>query len=265
MAPLRQLILRTFMFTLFGACSFLLSAQNIDIQNDDNKPIEEKLVYTRQNSVNVAIHSQGFGAGFKIGKIRSIYKTVNWEAEIASLHSFKEIKTINVSEYYTRPYVYGKLNSVYVVRFGYGQERRIFGKPYWGGIETRWTYEVGASLALLKPYYYYVAVYEPNGDGNYQEVIEEQTFENHDQWLSIIGRSAFTKGLTKTKLSPGVHASVGLSFEIGKQRTRLQALNVKVVAEGFPMGAPIMDGQRNKWFYLTFHLSYNWGSRFNKY
>ena len=265
MTPLRQLILRTFMFTLFGACSFLLSAQNIDIQNDSDKPLEEKLIYTRQNSVNVAIHSQGFGAGFKIGKIKSIYKTVNWEAEVASLHSLKEIKTISAMEYYTRPYVYGKLNSVYVVRFGYGQERRIFGKPYWGGIETWWTYEVGASLALMKPYYYYVTVYEPTGEGSYQEVIKEQTFENHSQWLGIVGRSAFTKGITETKLSPGAHASMGLSFEIGKQRTRLQAINVKVVAEGFPMGVPLMDGQRNKWFYLTFHLSYNWGSRFNKY
>ena len=265
MTPLRQLILRMTMFTLFGACAFLLSAQNIDIQNDDNKPLEEKLVYTRQNSLNIAIHSQGFGVGFKIGKIKSIYKTVNWEAEIASLHSPKEIKTINISEYYTRPYVYGKLNSVFVARFGYGQEKRIFGKPYWGGIETIWTYEFGASLALMKPYYYYVAVYESSENGNYQEVIEEQTFGNHEQWLGIFGRSAFTKGLTETKLSPGVHASMGLSFEIGKQRTRLQAINVKVIAEGFPLGAPIMDGQRNKWIYVTFHLSYNWGSRFNKY
>jgi len=253
------------LFTLLGACPFLLPAQNIDIQNDDDKPLEERLIYTRQNSTNVAIHSQGFGLGFKIGKIKSIYKTVNWEAEVVSLRSLKEIKTINVTEYFTRPYVYGKLNSVFVVRLGYGQERRIFGKPYWGGIETRWTYEVGASLALLKPYYYYVIVYQPTDGSSYQEVIDEQTFENHEQWLNIIGRSAFTKGLGETKLSPGAHASVGLNFEIGKQRTRVQAINVKAVVEGFPMGTPIMEAQRNKWLYLTLHLSYNWGSRFNKY
>lgn len=258
----RRLIWRMLLLTLFWACSFLLSAQNIDIQSENDKPIEEKLVYTRQNSINVAIHTQGFGLGFKIGKIRSIHKTTNWEAEVVSLHSLKEIKTINVSEYYTRPYVYGKLNSVYAIRFGYGQENRIFGKPYWGGIETWWTWEVGASLALMKPYYYYVSIYQPE---SHQEIIDEQTFEHHDQWLGIIGRSAFITGIAQTKLSPGAHASVGLSFEIGKQRTRLQAINVKMIAEGFPLGVPIMDGQRNKWLYLTLHLSYNWGSRFNKY
>ena len=265
MKVIGRAILRALTITLLGACPFLLQAQEIGIGSDDDKPLEERIVYNHQNTLNAAIHSQGFGGGFKIGRIKSIYKTVNWEAEVVSLHSLKEIKTINVSEYYTRPYVYGKLNSIYVARFGYGQERRIYGKPYWGGIETRWTYEVGASLALLKPYYYYVTVYHSTGNGSYQEVIDEQTFENHDQWLTIIGRSAFTKGLGETKLSPGVHASAGLSFEIGKQRTRVQAINVKVVAEGFPMGVPIMDAQRNKWFYLTFDLSYNWGSRFNKY
>ena len=253
-------IWRMILLTLFGACVVLLPAQNIEIQGDDNVPLEEKLVYNHQNSVNVAVHSQGFGVGFKIGRIKSIHKTVNWEAEVVSLRSLKEIKTINVSEYFTRPYVYGKLNNVFVARFGYGQENRIFGKPYWGGIETWWTYEIGASLALMKPYFYYVTVYH-----NGEEIIEEQTFDGHEQWMTIIGRAAFTKGLKETKLSPGAHASIGLSFEIGKQRTRMQAINVKLIAEAFPMGVPIMDGQRINWLYLTLHLSYNWGSRFNKY
>ena len=265
MTALYRLILRLLLLALFGAYAMALSAQEIEIQNENDRPLEERLVFNHQNTLHAAIHTQGFGAGFKIGRIKSIYKTVNWEAEVVSLHSFKEIKTVNVIEYFTRPYVYGKLNDAFVVRFGYGQENRIFGKPYWGGIETWWTYEVGASLALLKPYYYYVTVFKPSGESGYVEVVEEQTFENHAQWLSIIGRSAFTKGLGETRLSPGAHASLGLSFEIGKQRTRVQAINVKAVAEGFPMGAPIMDGQRNKWFYLTLHLSYNWGSRFNKY
>ena len=257
-------VLRIVMLMLFGACAFLLPAQEIDIQSNDDKPIEERIVYSRINSTHLAIHSQGFAAGFNFGRIKSVNRTVLWQIEVASLHALKEIKTINVSTYYTRPYIYGKLNNAYVIRFGYGEERKIFGKPYWGGVETRWTFEAGASLALLKPYYYYVLVYHPTSTG-YDEVIEEQTFDQKDQWVEIIGKASFAKGLNQTKLSPGAHASVGLSFEFGKSRTRLQAIKVKAVAEGYPMSAPIMDGQRNKWFYLTLHLSYHWGSRFNKY
>lgn len=262
MTALRRPLLRMLMLTLLGACPFLLSAQNIDIQNEDDKPIEERLVYNRQNSYSIAIHSRGFGAGFKIGRIKSIYLVRNWEAEIVSLHSLKEIKTLNISSYNMRPFVYGKLNYAYVVRFGYGEDRRIFGKPYWGGIETRWAYEAGASLALLKPYYYYVVTYKPNQTGSYIETIEEQTF---GQGLDILGRSAFTKGISETKLSPGIHVSLGLGFDIGKSRTRVQSINVDAKAEFFPLGASIMDSERNKRLFVTFMLSYNWGSRFNNY
>jgi hypothetical protein len=250
------------MLTLFGACPFLLSAQNIDIQSDDDKPLEEKLVYNHQNSFHVAMHTQGLGAGFKIGRIKSIHVTRNWEAQVVSLRSLKELKTLNMSSFNMRPFVYGKLNYAYVARFGYGEERRIFGKPYWGGIETQWNYEFGASLALLKPYYYHVVTYEPDGSGGYVETIVEQTFEHG---IDILGRSAFTKRLGETKLSPGVHASIGLGFDFAKTRTRIQAVNVNVIAEYFPLGVSIMDSERHRPFFLTFMLSYNWGSRYNNY
>ena len=265
MTALRCPLLRLLLLTLFVACAFLLPAQNIDIQDDNSKPIEERLVYNHQNTFNAAIHSRGFGAGFKIGRIKSIHVTRNWEAEMVSLRSLKELKTINLSTYNMRAFVYGKLNYAYVLRFGYGEERRIFGKPYWGGIETRWTYEAGASLAFLKPYYYYVSIYKQLSDGTYWEIYDEQTFDNKDQWVDVLGRSAFTKGIGETKLSPGLHASLGMSFEFGKSRTRVQAINVDAKAEYFPLGVSIMDSERNKKLFLTLMLSYNWGSRFNKY
>lgn len=264
MNTLLRSVLRIALLTLFGACTFLLPAQEIEIQTDDNKPIEERIVYSRLTTTHLAIHTQGFGLGFKTGRIRTINRTTLWEGELISLHALNEIKTINLANYYTRPYIYGKLNSTYVLRFGYGEERRIFGKPYWGGVETIWTFEAGASLALLKPYYYYVVIYAPSSQG-YEQIIEEQTFEQHSQWGEIVGKAPFTKGLGETRFSPGIHASAGLKFELGKSRTHVQAIHIKAVAEGFPLGVRIMDGQRNPWFYLTLHLSYCWGSRFNKY
>ena len=262
MFALRQPLMRMLLFTLLGACPFLLSAQNIDIQTDDDKPLEERLVYSRQNTLRVALHSQGLGAGFKRGTIKSIHLTRNWQGEIVSLHSPKEIKVVTISQYNTRPFVYGKLNYVYVLRFGYGEDRLIFGKPYWGGVETRWTYEAGASLALLKPYYYYVIGYQPSSSGGFIETIEEQTFS---RGTNILGRSAFTKGIGETKVSPGVHASLGLSFDIGKSRTKAQSVDVEVKAECFPLGISIMDSERNRRLFITMMLSYNWGSRFNTY
>ena len=87
MTALRQPMMRFLMLTLFSACAFLLPAQNIDIQNQDDKPLEERLVYTRQNTFNVAIHSRGFGLGGKFGKIKNIHLIRNWEVGVASLRS----------------------------------------------------------------------------------------------------------------------------------------------------------------------------------
>lgn len=262
-ARLRPMV-RLLLTTLFGACVFLLSAQEITIGPDNDKPIEERIVYNRLNTYNIAIHSQGFGAGFTLGKIRSINKTTYWQTELVSLHSPKEIQIVNLLNFSTRPYVYGKLNSVYAIRFGYGADKRIFGKPYWGGVEMRWNYEAGATLALLKPYYYYVVVYKPYGSNTYMEVEEEQTFADHDQWVAILGKGSFTKGLSETRPSPGIHASAGLNFDFAKSHTKAQSLNIDVIAEYYPLGVSIMDQQRNPWFYLTFMLSYHWGTRFNK-
>lgn len=261
---MKKPLLRLLPFLFICALPLLTLAQEIDVERPDDKPVEERLLYSRQNSIHVAIHSQGLGAGFKIGRIKSIYSTTNWEFSLASLHDLKEIKIATNYSLSARPYVYGKLNSVFLLRFGYGWEKRIFGKPYWGGVELRWTYEAGATLALMKPYYYYVIIYRPDSSGSYQEVYEEQTFDDNEQWMGIVGRAPFAKGLNEISLSPGIHAKTGLNFDIGTSRVRMQTVHFGVIAEYFPTGVSIIDSRRNQKVFVTLFLSYNWGSRFNK-
>ena len=108
----------------------------------------------------------------------------------------------------------------------------------------------------------YVATYQPGANGSYIEISEEQTFQ---EGLDIRGRTSFFRGFGGTRFSPGVHASLGLAFDVAKTRTKVQSINVDVKAECFPLGVSIMDSERNKRLFITFMLSYNWGSRFNKY
>ena len=262
---MKKPVFRVLLFALLTACPFLLHGQEIAIDAPNRTPIEERIIYNHQNSFNLCIHSQGFGLGFKIGKINNIYTTSNWETEFFTLNSLKEIRLISgYASTLARPFKYGKLNTVFGFRFGYGQEKRIYGKPYWGGVELRWIYEGGVSLALLKPYYYYVLVYKGNSEVDYKEVIEERKFNDQDRWLDIVGKAPLTKGFNEISLSPGIHVKSGFSFDIGTSRARYQAINFGAVAECYPAGISIVDSQRNRRFFLTFFLSYNWGSRFNK-
>lgn len=263
---MKKPVISVLLFTLLlSACPFLLHGQEIDIDSPNGTPIEEKIIYNHQNSINIGIHSQGFLGGFKIGKIKNIYTTCNWETEFFTLNSLKEIRMISgYANPLARPFVYGKLNTVFGIRFGYGQEKRIYGKPYWGGVELRWIYEGGVSLAMLKPYYYYVLVYQENAMGEYEEVLDERRFDDQSQWLDIVGKAPISKGFKELGFSPGIHVKGGLSFDIGTSKTRYQAINFGVIAECYPMGVSIIDSQRNRRLFLTFFISYNWGSRFNK-
>lgn len=247
----------------FALTPVILDAQEIAIGNDDSRPLEERVIYNRETTLHATIHTQGLGVGYKYGIIRGIHKTTYWDFELSYLRSQKQISLMN----YLSPtsFVYGKLNDVLALRGGYEVEHRIYGKPYWGGVEVRWLYEGGASLALLKPYYYSVVVAKPTSTGEYDQVIEYQTFTDKDQWIEILGKAPFKQGLNEIKLRPGVYAKGGMVFEIGTSRLRAQSIEVGAVVEYYPQGIPLMAENPPSYIIPTLYLSYSWGSRFNKY
>ena len=249
----------------FGLAPAILGAQEVSIGEQQDKPVEERIVYKRENVAFVTLHTQGLGAGYKIGKVRSIYKVTNWNFECSYIRSLKQIKLYNGSYWGSSSFVYGKLNDVASLRAGYGVERRIYGKPYWGGVELRWLYGAGAEVALLKPYYYSVVVAEPTSTGTYIQKSKYDTFDHIDEWIEILGRAPFKYGLNEIKFRPGIFAKGGLEFEIGTSRTHVQSLEAGVVVEYFPQGLQLMALNPASYVIPTLYLSYRWGSRFNKY
>ncbi len=226
-------------------CPFLLKAQEIATGSDDTKPIEERILYSHQNSLSATLHTRGLGLGFQIGRIKSIYKLTEWEFGLYTLRSPKQIRMLSSVQFGARPYVYGKLNEVLVIRGGFGQQRRIFGKPYWGGVELRWHYAAGVSLAIMKPYYYSVKVMQPIGDGTFKKVEAYQPFDSVASWIEIIGRAPFKEGLNALHIAPGGYLKGGLLFDFSHQKTRAQAIETGVVLECFPTGLPLMADPKN--------------------
>lgn len=224
---------------------------------------QEEIIYNRESTLHVTLHTQGLGAGYKHGKIKGIDRTTYWNFEVSYLRSLKQVKLMHY--FNTASFVYGKLNDVLILRAGYEEERRIMGKPYWGGVELRWTYGIGASLALLKPYYYMVTVATPTQNGGYVEEYVYQTFEDSSQWIDIVGKAPFKEGLNEIKLRPGIHAKGGMAFEIGTSRIRAQSIEFGAMVEYFPQGIPLMAENPPDYVIPTLYLSYSWGSRYNKY
>ncbi len=243
----------------------MIAAQEIDIGSETEKPVEERILYSHQNTISATLHTQGVGVGFQIGRIRSIYRTTEWDFGFSTLRPLKQIKSINVYQFNAQPYVYGKLNDVFAFRAGFANQNRIFGKPYWGGVELRWLYEGGLSLAIQKPYYYSVVVAKPTGSGTYEQVNDVQTFESSDTWIEIIGRAPFKTGINELSFVPGIHAKGGLNFDFGTSKSTAQCIETGIMAEVFPTGLSLMADNPKDRFIMTFYLSYRWGSKFNKY
>lgn len=254
---------RLFIAFTFALAPLVLSAQEIAVGNDDSRPLEERVLYSHESTLHLTVNSQGLGFGYKSGKIRSIDNTTYWDFEISYLRSLKQIKLM--SFFSTTTFVYGKMNDILTLRGGYGASRRIYGKPYWGGVELRWLYEAGAELALLKPYYYTVKVAKPSATGEYTQEVKYDTFDHVDEWIEIIGRAPFKYGLDEIKLRPGLYAKGGMEFEIGTSRLHVQSIEVGATAEYFPQGLVMMADNPAAYFIPTLYLSYNWGTRYNHY
>lgn len=257
---------RLFIAITFALSPAILDAQEVTIGNDDDKPIEERIIYNREQSMHATLNSRGLGAGFEFGNIRDIHTTTFWDFSIDYLRAQKQIKLWSGTGLSTTSFVYGKLNEAVLLKGGYKVEKRIFGKPSWNnGVELRWLYGAGATLAVLKPYYYTVIVIVPTSTGEYTQEIDYQTFDNESQWAGILGRAPFKYGLDEIALRPGLYAKGGMSFEIGRSQTKVQAIEFGAEVDGYPIGLNLMDENPSEHFIFTLYLSYRWGSRYNKY
>ena len=59
---------RLFIAITFALTPAILDGQEVGIGSDTNKPIEERIIYNRENTMHVTLHTQGLGAGFSTAR-----------------------------------------------------------------------------------------------------------------------------------------------------------------------------------------------------
>jgi len=253
-----------FIFLLFGCWPSILLAQQDNFVDEEN--VEELIIYNRERTAIIQMHTLGYGIAYRPGKNPTAFKTYIWNFELITMKSPKQIKIINPYYNNSKRYVYGKLNDVLMLRGGYGLKKQLNRKPYWGGIELRWLMEGGISVAFEKPYYYFVVNITEGTGGVLTQSIETKKFdESSTSTDDIYGRAPFTRGINEIGIRPGIYLKTGLNFEFGYAKTRIKALEAGAAVEVFPQGINIMADDRNQHLFLTFYVSFGFGKRFNKY
>jgi hypothetical protein len=187
------------------------------------------------------------------------------EFDLAEMKSPKEVRVINPYFSNAKSYIYGKLNSVFLVRGGYGLQRLLNNKPYWGGIELRYFFSGGASMALAKPVYLNIINLVSISPNYFEYELSTEKYDPDKHFGdNIYGRAAFLKGINEMSFYPGLYGKAGLNFDFGSYASTIKALEVGATIDIFPIPVPMMAYNDPESYFMTIYVSLSFGKRYNK-
>lgn len=255
-----------FLLLLIGFCALNLAAQET-IQPKQLEDPSKGIVYNREFAMNFRLHTHGYSFGANFGTLQTYYRTKYWHFELGELKHAKEFRQSwdapsSLNGRVSKAFKYGKQNNLFVLRGGLGGKRYFSEKAKHKGVAVGISYEGGATLGLLKPYYLELQA----GDGNLS-YSARYTEENAARFLDINkihGASSWTKGFGHLSAIPGAHARFAVHFDWGAFDEYLKSFEGGVMVDFFTKKAPIMvelPGVENNQLFLNLFLNLQFGKR----
>ena len=218
------------------------------------------ILYRREASGGITVHSNGWGIIFKSGKHITGFRKRILDFEIISMSHPKEYRITNAYDG-AKSFIYGKLNNVFMVRGGWGYQTVLFGKAERSGVEVRVNYYAGIDLGLTKPVYLDIIEDDPDSNGYYY-IAKRYNPKDPDQSIErIYGGSSFFKGFGELSIYPGAYGKFAISFEYAGWQQKIAALETGVMVDYFPSAIPIMAYNANQNLYFNFYISIMWGGK----
>lgn len=258
------------LLALFGLCGIATGQTTFQPKQDsyDSKGI----VYDKEITFDLQfLQTNGWSLAFNQGKLKTYYLTPYYHFGIGGLKHIKEyrqqsfdnagISSIGDSQ----SYVFGKQNSLYVVRVGYGQKRYFSEKAKIRGLAVGVNYEMGPTLGLLKPYYLDLSYPDGSGDDTFRS--EKYSEANHDVFLErlrIKGSSGFLRGFSELSFRPGVHAQASAHFDWGAYDEFVKAVEAGFMIDVFFGNTDLMveiEGVENRPFFMNVFINLQLGKR----
>lgn len=221
---------------------------------------EETVVYKEAVYGGVMLHNSGWGLTMSYKKNISVFKARLLELNIVGMKHPKELRSYNASYDDAGSYIYGKLNSVHVVRPLWGARKVLNDKIRESGVQIGYSWGVGPSLAFAKPVYLEINKSADNFIGPI--VVEEYDPEEHNV-NNIYGRASWFRGLEDMKLYPGLAAKFSVFAEFAPDRTAFKELEVGATFDAYGEELPIMANELNKQFFFNFFVAIHFGKKYN--
>lgn len=244
----------------------VLAAQET-IQPKQLEDPSKGIIYNREFAVNFRLHTHGYSFGANIGTLQTYYRTKYWQFELGELKHAKEFRQSwdspsSINGRVSKAFKYGKQNNLFVLRAGLGAKRYFSEKAKHKGVAVGISYEGGATLGILKPYYLDLQA----GDGNltYAARYTEDTATRFLDINKIHGSAAWTNGFGHLSLLPGAHARFAVHFDWGAFDEYLKSFEGGIMVDAFAKKAPIMvelEGVENNFLFLNLFLNLQFGKR----
>jgi hypothetical protein len=245
------------------ACLALFDSSDLFSQTLEIEGVEERgIVYREVYHGGVTVHSAGFGINYRRGKNATGYSYKLLDFSFYGMRSPKEFKQFNPFFQNSNGYIYGKLNTLNIVRAGVGKLKELNSKGDKGGFAVGYSYFAGASFALLKPVY--LEIFSPDAGINDPNLRTERYDPSKHFPDNIYGGAPFYRGLNETSISPGIYTTFNFNFEFGRSQQRLRMIEAGATLDLFAREAPIMAFEQNNNVFLTFHIRFLFGKRWNK-
>lgn len=248
---------------IFLIGTLLLIFQSLAALAQQQNPYEyvesPPVLLRKEFSAGIHIHSNGWGIDFRRGRNLTVNKKRMLEIEFVGMHHPKEIKSINPYYENSKAFVFGKLNSMMVLRTGYGLQQVIASKAEWGGVELRLNTTGGFSLGLLKPVYLNI-IREDFPDPGF--VVSVEKFDPDVHTIDLIyGRANFFRGFSEIKPYPGLYLKAGLSFEHGRYTDDVKIIEVGMTLDAYSKKLPIMAMTKNNQLFFNFYINILYGRK----
>lgn len=218
---------------------------------------EGVLSYTRQTVGGLELRTNGVGAFLEIGRRRSPRFTNLYSLELSDIRHPKEEKIGTSEGFFSNSFIYGKINSFYQAKLGFGQQY-IFGqKGNKNGVAVTGSVTGGLALGFLKPYY--LEILDSVGQAGYVKYSQQDSV----RFLTgaIIDNGGLFRGFNEVQLKPGLFVRTALRFDFGRYNESIQALEIGLSMEGYAQKIPIMLFTEPKQLFFQGHIAFVFGRR----
>lgn len=252
---------------LFATTSFAQSSREDRLEKKEAKrnriselvrqAEEGVLVYEKQSIFGIQLRTNGYGAFYEMGFMKTNRKTNIFRLDISEIKDPREEKLFGGSFPFGSPFVYGKINYLYPVSLGFGQQY-IFGqKGNKNGVAVSGIYTAGITLGLLRPYYVVVQ------DAVNNEKTIKYTPEDSAAFLNgpYLSRGGFGKGWGEIKVKPGAFAKVAMRFDWGRFNETVSGMEIGMSLDYYTSDMPILLFQDEKKMFFQGHIAILFGRR----